>query len=158
MADSLEIFRKGASCAQSVLAGNCALCGLSRQTALKIAAPFGAGVGRMRHICGALSGALMVAGLKYATAEISKEEKARIYKMTRIIAKRFKEKNGSIICADLLGLDISGKDMFSLDDSAEPSDRNSSYYASRPCLKIIASAAELREEFVKSGEFEKERM
>ena len=146
---------KGASCAQSVLAGNCWRCGLSRQTAMKIAAPFGAGVGRMRHICGALSGILMVAGLKYGSDEISKEEKARVYKMARTIAKRFKDRNGSIICAELLGLDMSGTDIFSTDESSEPSVRDARYYAARPCAKIIASADEIISDFVRSGEFEK---
>ena len=132
-----RFFRKGYNCAQSVFAAHAEKLGLDLDTALKISAPLGGGVGRMREICGAFSACAMLAGLKFASAEASKEEKARIYEITQKLAEKFKAQNGSIICRELLGLMESEK------SAPVPDERTAHYYASRPCEKIVENASKL---------------
>ncbi len=138
-----EYFLEGRGCAQSVLASCAERVGLDGKTALKISAPFGGGVGRMRHICGALSGALMAAGLRFADEDASKEKKEKIYALTRKIADEFKSRNGSIMCAEILA--SSGADT---DSSHVPQERTKEYYAARECcLKAVRSAEEIVDTF-----------
>lgn len=137
---ALKLFRKGYNCAQSVFAAHAEKLGLDLDTALKISAPLGGGVGRMREVCGAFSACAMLAGLKFASAEASREEKARIYEITQKLAEKFKAQNGSIICRELLGL------MGNESQTHIPDERTAQYYASRPCEKIVANASKLAAE------------
>lgn len=90
----------------------------------------------MREVCGALSGIFMAAGLKYGyTSPQDKEAKTEHYIRIQELAQKFKEKHGTIICRELLGVDA--------DDNPIPSDRTPEYYASRPCEKLIGDAAEI---------------
>ena len=105
---AVECFRNGYNCAQAVLSTYGPLLGLDEDTCLKIACPFGAGIGRMGHICGAVSGALLTLGLSHGRGIDNGEDcKARTYELAGVITRRFAEINGSIICADLLKCDIS---------------------------------------------------
>lgn len=95
----------GFNCAQSILAAFSAQSGVSSDVALRLAAPFGAGMGRLGETCGALSGALMVLGLRYAGA--GAEGKEQIYAITREFLEQFRQQHGTTLCRELVGYDIS---------------------------------------------------
>lgn len=96
------------NCAQSVLGVFCADLGLDGETAMKLASGFGAGMGRKQEVCGAVSGALMVVGLKHGQArEDDKEAKEKTYRLCREVMGRFQAEFGSCLCRELLpGLDL----------------------------------------------------
>lgn len=142
---AVRTFESGYTCAQSVFATYADLFGMDRETALKLASPMGGGVGRMREICGVVSAMALLGGLKEGNIDPENEDgKEQIYLLTRKMADRFKEKNHSIICRELLG--IEGRE-----ESARPSERTKEYYASRPCSRLVADAAEIIEEMLLSS-------
>lgn len=137
---AVQNFMDGFNCAQSLFAAYADLFGMDRRTALRLTSAMGAGVGRMREVCGAVSSMALLAGLFCGNADPEDEEaKAGIYALTRELAGRFRERNGSIVCRELLGLDGSP-------ESAAPSARTPAYYAERPCAGFIACAAEIIED------------
>ena len=100
-------------------------------------------MGRLREVCGALSGIFMIAGLLYGYSGPEEGEiKAEQYRKIQELGNRFREKNGSMICRDLLGLPEGA-------DSHVPSERTGEYYKERPCLRIVGNAAEILEEFIR---------
>lgn len=135
------MFEQGYNCAQSVFGAFARELGLEPETALLLASPFGGGMGRLREVCGAVSGMLMVAGLTRGYSAPDDNEKQRVYALTQELAGRFREKNGSILCRELLGLE-------GQDTNPVPSARTSDYYQRRPCGELIAYAAELAEELL----------
>ncbi len=137
---AVQTFESGFGCAQSVFSTYADLFGMDRETALKLASPMGGGIGRMREVCGAVSAMALLAGLKDGNTDPENEEgKERIYAIVREMSDRFKEKNGTIICRELLGI-------LEREQSARPEKRTKEYYASRPCSRLVASAAEILEE------------
>jgi len=140
-----ELFKSGYNCSQAVIGVFCEELGLDFKTAMKLASGFGGGMGRMREVCGTVSGMFMAAGLVYGFDETSdKNAKGEIYKKIQELAKRFKEKNGSIICRELLeGVESS--------TSPVPSERTETYYKKRPCTELVGDAVELFEEFLKEN-------
>ena len=138
---AVETFYEGYNCAQSVFATYADLFGMDRETALRMSSAMGAGVGRMREICGAVSSMAMLAGLQEGNADPEDEEaKARIYTLVRKMSDRFRQENGSIVCRELLGIEPGAQ------ESAAPQKRTKEYYESRPCPKLIACAARIIEE------------
>lgn len=106
--NALTCFRAGFSCSQSILTTFSKLFGLDRETALKIAQAFGGGMARMGKTCGAVTGAFMVIGLKHGRIAVEDDKsKERTYNLVREFVKRFKSRNSSIICNELVGSDIS---------------------------------------------------
>jgi C_GCAxxG_C_C family probable redox protein len=104
----VSCFEEGFCCSQAVLSAYAEEFGLPREAALKISRGFGGGMGRMAHTCGAVTGAFMVIGLKYGNADArDKQARENTYGLVREFARRFKERNGSVMCRDLLGCDIS---------------------------------------------------
>ena len=102
-------------------------------------------MGRLREVCGTVSGMFMVLGLAEGGFEPSdKEAKKKLYEDVQSLAAKFKDDNGSIICRELLGLKLTGK------DKPTPSDRTQQYYKSRPCSELCAYAAELIDDFLKN--------
>jgi C_GCAxxG_C_C family probable redox protein len=96
-------FLDGYNCAQSVLYAFCDEFGLDRNVALKLSCGFGAGMGRKQEVCGAISGAIMVVGLKYGRGEAQgREATERTYAMTQELIDRFREKHGTFLCRELL--------------------------------------------------------
>lgn len=136
---SEELFARGYNCSQSVFAAYAPRLGLDFETALKLAAPLGGGVGRMREVCGAFSACAMLDGLKNCTPNPSAEEKAETYVRVQKLAELFKAANGSIICRELLNLSKSAP------TPPTPDARTAEYYAKRPCARIIANAAKIAE-------------
>ena len=136
-----ELFKRGYNCSQAVLGVFCEELGMDFETAMKIACSFGGGMGRMREVCGTVSGMFMAAGLAYASASDSPVEKGEHYKRVQELAKRFREKNGSIICRELLqGVESS--------TAPKPSERTETYYKKRPCVELVGDAVEIFEEYM----------
>ena len=134
-----ELFRKGYNCSQSVFAAFADELGMSVEEAAKIASPFGAGFGKLREVCGAVSGMTLAAGyLKGYDDPADYESKKELYRLIQKMCAEFKEREGTIICRDLLGL-REGEDL------AEPSVRTEEYYKSRPCIGACRAAAEIAE-------------
>ena len=134
-----ELFKQGYNCSQAVLGVFCEELGLDFETAIKISSSFGGGMGRMREVCGTVSGMFMAAGLAYSTPDNNKAEQ---YKIVQELAKRFKDQNGSIICRELLeGIESS--------TSPIPSERTETYYKKRPCIELVGDSVEILEEFMK---------
>ena len=103
--DAVSRFDDGCSCSQAVFSTYAEPLGMSGETALRVAAGFGGGMGRMGHTCGAVTGAFMALGLKYGGPD--SEAKEKTYELVREFANRFKARHGSLNCIDLLGYDIS---------------------------------------------------
>lgn len=105
---AVSCFKKGFNCSQAIFSTYGEMFGLDRELALKISCAFGGGVGRMGGTCGAVTGAFMVIGLKYAMTNVEdKPAKERTYAVVKEFARRFELRNGSIVCKELLGYDIS---------------------------------------------------
>ena len=139
-----ELFKSGYNCSQAVLGVFCEELGLDFESAMKLASSFGGGMGRMREVCGTVSGMFMAAGLAFASASDSPVEKGEHYKRIQELAKRFKDKNGSIICRELLqGIESS--------TAPTPSERNQNYYKKRPCVELVGDSVEIFEEFLKES-------
>jgi C_GCAxxG_C_C family probable redox protein len=106
--EALELFKSGFHCSQAVIAVFSEESGLSRETALKIACPFGGGIGGYGRTCGAITGAIMVIGLKYGSAKASDmEARALTRNKTRELLERFERIHGSCNCNELVGFDRS---------------------------------------------------
>lgn len=106
--DAVSLFKEGFNCSQSVLASYASELGLNRELALKVATSFGGGMARMGKTCGAVTGAFMVIGLKYGRVSAQDEQtRDKNYGLVREFVNRFKARNGSIVCRELLDCDIS---------------------------------------------------
>ena len=139
-----ELFKSGYNCSQAVLGVFCEELGLDFETAMKLASSFGAGMGRMREVCGTVSGMFMAAGLAFANASDSPTEKGEHYKLIQELAKRFKDKNGSIICRELLqGIDTTA--------GVNPEPRTERYYKKRPCVELVGDSVKIFEQFLKES-------
>ncbi|MCF0196470.1 MAG: C_GCAxxG_C_C family protein, partial [Bacteroidaceae bacterium] len=130
---AVENFMRGYGCCQSVVAAFADLYGLTEEQAVRVAAGFGGGVGRMRMMCGAVSGLVILAGLSDGqTDPEDREGKAHCYKVVQDLLAQSKAENGSIICADLLGLQ--GEVPMG---NFIPDERNAEYYRKRPCAAKV---------------------
>jgi C_GCAxxG_C_C family probable redox protein len=135
-----KLFKEGYNCSQSVFAAFSDLYGIDREMALKLSSSFGGGIGRMREVCGAVSGMCMVAGLETgSSARMDPEGKKYNYGVVQRLSTEFKEISGSIICRELLNLESSDTS-----DTA-PQIRNQEYYNKRPCVQLVKDAAEIVE-------------
>lgn len=140
-----ELFKNGYNCAQSVFCAFAPELGMDFETALKLSSSFGGGMGRLREVCGAVSAMFMIAGLKCGYISNNDDKaKEQHYALIQNLAKEFEKRNGSIICRELLGLDVKH-------DVSTPQKRTEEYYATRPCENIVASAAEIIETFLSTG-------
>lgn len=134
-----EIFLSGANCAQAVFAAFADDLGLDEETALKLASSFGGGMGGMRETCGAVSGMLMVAGLKRGYCTFGDlAEKTAHYARVRDLAARFQAEHGTMVCRELLA------HLGEL--RQDPSARTAQYYKARPCVRFVETAARLIDE------------
>jgi len=139
---AVELFMRGYNCSQSVFASFCGDLNMDFEAALRMSSSFGAGMGRLREVCGAVTAMFMIAGIKYGyTDAADTEAKTEHYKLIQSLAEKFKSENKSIICRDLLGL-APGP------DSPIPEARTADYYNNRPCAKIIGFTAKMIEELI----------
>lgn len=133
-----ELFKEGYNCSQAVFGAFSEELGMSFETAVLISSSFGGGMGRLREVCGAVSGMFMAAGLAFGTTDITDHKaKSDHYALIQSLASEFKEQNGSIICRELLGLSEKKPDV------PVPEKRTEEYYKKRPCAELCADAAEI---------------
>lgn len=135
-------FKEGYNCSQAVALAFCDEIGIERRKLLRMVSSFGGGMGRLREVCGAVSGMFFVAGALYGyddpkDTQAKKEHYARIQEL----AAQFQAETGSIVCRELLGLE--GRD-----HSPVPSERTAEYYKKRPCKEMVAIAARLMETYI----------
>lgn len=144
---AVDNFMAGYGCCQSVVAAFSDLYGLDETIAKKVGAGFGGGVGRMRMMCGAVSGIVMLVGLDCGQTEGSdREGKSACYKVVQELLEQSKQENGSIICAEILG--IQGHEKAHSNYVASP--RTAEYYKSRPCAAKVESAARIFANYLKA--------
>ncbi len=143
-------FREGYNCAQAVAAAFASDTGTDMETLLRFNSSFGGGLGRMREVCGAVSGMCGIAGLLYGYTDpkdgtAKKDHYARIQEL----AGKFREENGSIICRELLdGVSGDTGNSPSPKDCA-PSERTAEWYKKRPCAALVRCAAEILAEYIR---------
>lgn len=138
-----ELFTKGYNCAQAVVLAFADLLPVDEKTLAKLCSSFGGGMGRLREVCGTVSGMFTVCGLLYGyESPEAGSQKAEHYARIQTLAKRFEEKNGSIVCRELLHLP--GKH-----DAPTPEARTAEYYQKRPCRELVGDAAEILNEWLK---------
>ncbi|MBE5845082.1 MAG: C_GCAxxG_C_C family protein [Butyrivibrio sp.] len=135
-------FLNGYNCSQSIILAFEDMLPVDKATMSKLASSFGGGMGRLREVCGSVSGMFMIAGLLYGydgpeTGQVKADHYARIQEL----ARRFEEKHGSIVCREMLGLDVKH-------DVPVPEARTNEYYKKRPCAEIIGDAAEILEQYI----------
>ena len=142
---AVELFKQGFNCSQSVFASCADMYGITdEQLALRLSASFGGGIGRMRMVCGAASGMFMLAGLEKGSATPHDNEgKMANYAFVQQLAGQFKDKYGSLICAELLGLAPKGQCDVKLDLDPRPAERTPEYYQKRPCSEMVAEAVRI---------------
>ncbi len=135
-----DLFLEGFNCAQAVAVAFTDLTGMDKKQAAMMAAPFGGGMGRMREVCGAVSGMFMVLGALYGYDNSDEDgKKKELYKQVQALAEKFREENGSIICREILKNPPS---------DPNPSPRTAEYYAKRPCKELVGDAAEILEKYL----------
>lgn len=105
--EALKCFNEGFNCAQAVICTYCEPLGLDKKTALKVSCGFGAGMGRMGDTCGAVAGAYLLIGLKHGKSEKDdNQSKEKTYELVQEFSKRFKQRNGSTVCRELIQADF----------------------------------------------------
>lgn len=132
------LFKSGYNCAQSVIGAFCDDLGLDFDTTMKLSEGFGGGIGRMRLTCGAVSGMVMITGMMLSRGAKDGDTRMDVYGKVQELAQKFKEMNGSIVCADLLGGNVT--------TNPEPEKRTEKYYRKRPCVELVKDCVKIIEE------------
>ncbi len=137
---AVENFMKGYNCSQSVVVSFCDVTGLTPEFAARMSSSFGGGMGRMREVCGAVSGMLLVAGLLYgyATPGDDASKKAH-YALVQELAGKFRERENSIVCREILKNPPS---------DPNPTPRTAEFYKKRPCARLVALAAGILDDYI----------
>ena len=145
VAKAKRLFKEdGYNCCQAVVMAYSDLFGLTDELAATMASGFGGGMGRMREVCGSVSGMVMRAGFISPASDPSvKTARTSNYALVQEMAGRFKEINGSIVCKELLGLVPMGSGASAARESPEPSDRTADYYKKRPCEELVGISARI---------------
>ncbi len=135
-----ELFLQGYNCAQSVFIAFCDITGLDQQTAARLSSSFGGGVGRMREVCGAVSGMAMVLGLLYGydSPNADTAKKAH-YERVQKLAGQFRQRTGSIVCRELLK---------NPSTDPTPDARTQAYYKNRPCAGYVMAAGQILDAYI----------
>ena len=132
-----DLFLEGYNCAQSVFLAYRDFTPFDEKIAATVAAPFGGGMGRLREVCGAVSGMTMVAGFLSPNAQPNdNDNKKKLYSLVQSLAEEFRAENGAIVCRELLGL-------AQQKDDPTPSPRTGEYYKRRPCADYVEIAARI---------------
>lgn len=141
-----HLFMEGCNCAQAVFTAFCDVTGLPARQAMRLSSSFGGGIGRMREVCGAVSGACMVLGWLYGYDTPGDDAaKAAHYARVQELAKGFRERHGSLLCRELLEKP---------DTSPNPTARTEAFYHSRPCAQFVYDAAELVDRYIEAHPLE----
>ncbi|UCC41176.1 MAG: C_GCAxxG_C_C family protein [Candidatus Aminicenantes bacterium] len=138
---AVSCFKEGFSCSQAVFSAYSELFGLNRELALKISQSFGGGIAHMGEMCGAVTGAFLVIGLKYGRIEAEDiEAKEKTYELVQEFVKRFKSLHGSVNCTELLGFDLGTPEGMKLAEKKE--------LFENACPKFVQNAAEILEQIL----------
>lgn len=138
-------FKAGYNCAQAVVMAFDDVMQMSPDELARLAAPFGGGMGRMREVCGTVSGMTFLAGAIKPSANPSNlEERKENYALVQLFADKFREENGDIVCRRLLGLEPIAERA----ETAMPSKRTPEYYRKRPCSEYVGCAARIVAEYL----------
>lgn len=145
---AMDLFKEGFNCSQSVFLAFEDMYKMDPKTALMLSSSFGGGMGRLREVCGAVSGMFMVAGVLYGYDDPKDYEAKKVhYERIQQLAKEFELRNGSIVCRQLLGLG-EGK------DTPAPEKRTQEYYKKRPCAELVGIAAAIMEQYIIANKVE----
>ena len=136
-----ELFLSGSNCAQAVIVAFSDVTGMDEKASARISSAFGGGMGRMREVCGAVSGMLMVLSLLYGYEEPGENDcnKKRLYKEVQDLAGKFREEVGSIVCREILK---------NPPTDPNPTPRTADFYQKRPCARMVMTAARLLDEYI----------
>ena len=134
-----QLFESGYNCAQAVAAAFSDVTGIAPEASAKMVSAFGGGLGRLREVCGAVSGMAFVLGNLYGYDHPDPEGQKNIYAITQSLANKFRETAGSIICRELLENPPS---------DPKPTPRTEQFYATRPCTRMVVLAASLLDEYI----------
>lgn len=136
-----ELFLSGSNCAQAVVVAFSDVTGLDAQVSAKMSSSFGGGMGRMREVCGAVSGMLMVLGLLYGYDDPGEQDcnKKAHYKTVQELAGKFREEVGSIVCREILKNPPS---------DPNPTPRTAEFYKQRPCARMVMTAARILDDYI----------
>ena len=135
-----ELFLEGYNCAQAVAVAFCDVTGLDEKQTAKMVSSFGGGMGRLREVCGAVSGMFFVLGCLYGyDTSADDQTKQELYAQVQDLAAKFRERCGSIICREILD---------NPPTDPNPSPRTAEYYRVRPCARLVLVAGELMDEFI----------
>lgn len=149
-----QLFKEGYNCTQAVVGAFAGEMGMNFDTAIKLASSFGGGMGRMREVCGAVSGMFIVAGVLYGYSDPKdKEAKDKHYALIQKLAENFKSCNGSIICKNLLtginlesggiALRVKEEEKREIDSTPVSTPRTAEFYRKRPCDELVWCAANI---------------
>lgn len=148
--EAKRLFLMGYNCAQAVFCAFCDETGLDLDTAARLSSSFGGGMGRLREVCGTVSGALMALGMIRGYADpVDPQAKAAHYRLVQEYARRFREKNGTIVCRELL------KNV-PITPGGTPEPRTAEFYARRPCLRLAGEAAAILDDMLAEIKHEEE--
>ena len=137
-----ELFMKGYNCAQAVVVAFSDVTGLEEGFSAKLSSSFGGGMGRMREVCGAVSGMLMVLSILYGYDTPGDDEsKKRLYTEVQALAGKFREEVGAIVCREILKNPPS---------DPNPTPRTEQFYKDRPCARMVATAAKIMDAFIEA--------
>ncbi|MGM9549645.1 MAG: C-GCAxxG-C-C family protein [Faecousia sp.] len=136
-----ELFLSGSNCAQAVVVAFCDVTGLEKDFAAKLASSFGGGMGRLREVCGAVSGMLMVAGLLYGYDDPGEKDvnKKAHYQLVQALTGKFREEIGSIVCREILK---------NPPTDPNPTPRTVEFYKTRPCARMVMTSARILDEYI----------
>ena len=150
-AEAKRLFLEGYNCAQAVFCAFRDLTGMDLDAAARLSSSFGGGMGRLREVCGTVSGALLALGMLrgYDDPKDPEQKKAH-YALVQEYARRFREKNGTIVCRELL------RDV-PVTPGDTPEERTPEFYARRPCLRLAGEAAAILDEMLAEEPGEKEQ-
>ena len=136
-----ELFLNGSNCAQAIVVAFCDVTGMDPSLAARVSSSFGGGMGRMREVCGAVSGMLTVAGLLYGYEDPGEGDcnKKAHYQRVQNLAGQFREEIGSIVCRDILKNPPS---------DPNPTPRTAEFYKTRPCARMVMTAARILDRYI----------
>ena len=144
---AVELFKQGYNCAQAVAAAFCDVTGLDEKTTAKMISSFGGGMGRMREVCGAVSGMLFTLGYLYGYDTPGDDRvKMAHYANVQALAGQFRQLSGSIVCREILKNPPS---------DPCPTPRNEEFYRKRPCARMVYNGAKIMEQFIREHPLEK---
>ena len=144
---AMNYFLEGYNCSLSVVLAFADLLEMEPDQLARLSSAFGGGMGRLREVCGSVSGMFIVLGILFGYDDPKENEgKKELYEKVQELAHRFEAENGSIVCRDLLGLSVKSQEPV-------PEQRSAEYYKKRPCKELVGCAAEILEEFLEEVKY-----